>query len=172
MAILWGVPMTLILAFTDSGLSLSGALAAGTIGAVMFAGAMSLFFRRLISQLYTGGPPLVPTPPEGTYAFRMLSSLSMGPILKIGGHLYAGPSQLVFVPHLKNREKDRVPRVLPWERVERIEEFARPSPWLARLIVPGPMWSLRVVGGGEEWLLEIPNGSNAAEALRRFMPPQ
>jgi predicted HTH domain antitoxin len=46
----------------------------------------------------------------------------------VGGHLYAGPAELAFVPHTRNRPKDRVPRVLRWEQLQRVEALTRPAP--------------------------------------------
>jgi hypothetical protein len=166
--------MTLLLVFTDGGLPLPSALAVGCVAALLFGGLWTVTFgrsmRRLIGRLYAGDPKLVPPPPSAAYTVRILASLMTAPMFAVGGHLYAGPAELAFVPHTRNRPRDRAPRVLRWEQVQRVEALTRPAPALARIFSSEPLSYLRVAVEDGEWLLKVPEANTIAAELRRFLP--
>jgi hypothetical protein len=164
--------MTLLLVFTDAGLPLPAALAVGAITALVFGSLFAFLFRRsltrLITRLYDGEPALVPPPPAGEFTVRALGSLMTSPKFAVGGHLYAGPEQLAFVPHTKNRASDQSPRVVPWVQVRGLEPFMRPAPAAVRLFSPAPLAYLRVLVADGEWLLRVPEPTKVAAALERL----
>lgn len=172
MAALWGTPITLLLVFSDSGLSPIAALAVGVGAALLFGTLWTRWFgrsmRQLIERLHRADPNLVPDPPAGDYRVRVLGNLMTSPAFGVGGHLYAGPEHLAFVPHAQNRAADRATRVLRAADIRRVEIITRPAPAVARLLSPKPLTYVRVAGADQDWLLRVPEPVRVAAAVERM----
>jgi hypothetical protein len=175
MALLWGVPMTGLLMVSGTGMPRGEALAVGAVASVLFGTLWTYWFgrsmRRLIERLCAGEAGLVPEPAGSDYQVRVLANLMTRPSFAVGGHLYAGPTQLAFVPHTKNRAADRAPRVMAWEHISRVEAYTRPATGFARAFTAEPLPYLRVTGDGEEWLFRIPESARVQAALQPFLNP-
>jgi hypothetical protein len=171
MSLLWGVPMSLFVVFsTYQTLGVAYPLVISILGSLGFGFLFARAFRKkilaLTRRLYEADPTLVPAPPVGAYTCRVLCNLALSPRLGVGGHLYAGPGQWVFVPHLKNLEKHRTPTVLSTESVPTLTPQTVSGSRLLRLVSTASITSLEVRNGGRVSKLYVPEPERVAATLR------
>lgn len=166
MALLWGVPLALVLWFTGGRAGPLGIfLLVGIATGLVFGFFWSRSFRRMMiamsRRLHDGDPELVPPPPPGDYQFRVMGTLIRAPI-GVGGHLYAGPARWVFVPHRKNRRGQQDPIELPPAPVEVVTV---PQTWLAKIFTARTPLLVRIADAGGAFLLKVPRPVDVASRL-------
>jgi hypothetical protein len=171
MSLLWGVPMSLLAVMsTYHTLGLAYPLAISILGSLAFGFLFARAFRKkilaLTLRLYEADPKLVPAPPVGAFTCRVLCNLALSPRMGVGGHLYAGPGQWVFVPHLKNLAKHRAPTVLSTEGAPQLTPQTESAGRLVRLFGPTFVTSLEVRDGGRVSKLYVPEPERVASTLR------
>src|SRR5688572_27118278 len=140
MAVLWGTPMTALLlaigpraVFGTAGLLLLGVTAATAFG-VLWVNWFARDMTRVAHRLYSGDPSIVPPPPAGRFDTRIMCNRLVTPRLAVGGHLYLGPEEWIFVPHRKNRRHDQAPLHLPVNRIRKVDQIDLRPTGLARVI--------------------------------------
>jgi len=181
MAVLWGVPMTAYQLFVSNewwdepwpllvfGISMTLVVGAasgllfGMLWTWMFQGAMEKLTRRI----HDGDPAIVPAPPEGQ-DFRLACSYLLTPTMAVGGHLYAAPDALTFVPHNRNLPRHRSPLALPAGPGLGLELVDVPLKGLARLLADGPVRRLRIHAGGASADFVTPDPDVVVDHLRRY----
>lgn len=174
MAVLWGLPMTLLAVFTtyhDIGIALP--LTVGVLAGLGFGFLWTRSFRRrmrtLMHRLYDADPALVPAPPTGPYQCRVSCNLVQPGRIAVGGHLYVGQGDWVFVPHRRNLPKHRSPITLPVSADIELTPRTAPPRGLARLFTIEPVGSIEVRSGPLNVRLYVPEPSTVAAQLRGYV---
>jgi hypothetical protein len=173
MAVLWGLPMILIMAFTAGpDIGLTPVILIGAIGAAFFGIAWTAWFRsgmrRLIRRIYEGDPKIVPPPPSGNYASRIMCSMLRTPRMSVGGHLYVAKGQWVFVPHRKNLKRHQAPIHINADSTIGLAVIQAKPNALARLFSAGPTQSVRISETREVYLLQVPRAEDAVNFLSSY----
>jgi len=168
MAVWWFVFRTIVDVATAR-YGLGETLIIDAVGAVvfgvLFAVAMHWSMDRQVTRLYEGRGAIVPEPTgHYGYDFRVLCSLLRGRV-RIGGHLYVGPENWVFVPHPKNRRSRRQP--IRWEHPERIALSTEPAQlwWLQKFVGVRATDRLVVSDGGLRERFVVPDAQFVRDEL-------
>jgi hypothetical protein len=168
-ALFWFIAMTIEQVATTRD-SLGVTLIVNAFGALLFWLLLAIGIRwllnRIVRQLYDGTSPWMPPMPPGQYDARLSCSVMRG-ITAVGGHLYVGRQEWVFVPHTKNLPRHRNP--LHWEHPERLSLSTEPvrSAWLQLLLGKLPDRLVISHAGLRDQLL-VPDAQRVCEELDRF----
>jgi hypothetical protein len=154
--------------FGTTGLLILGITASTAFG-VLWVNWFARDMMRLAHRLYSADPSIVPSPPAGRFDTRIMCNRLVTPRLAIGGHLYLGPDEWIFVPHRKNRRQDQSPLRLPSNRIRQVELVDLRPTGLARLISARPVPMIHVVAD-DSVLFLAPDASDVASELRRRAP--
>jgi hypothetical protein len=170
MAVLWGVPMTLLFVLsTYRSIGVVFPLLVGAVGGPGFGVFWTRSFRRrmraFVRRLYEADPALVPALPPGVFDCRVSCSLIPSGRIAVGGHLYAGPADWVFVPHQKNLPRHRAPTVLSISADVTLTPGKMPRRGLARLLTSEPIHTLDVRTAGGMVRLYVPEPELVAAKL-------
>ncbi len=172
--VLWAVPCASIEILTgQSSLEPGRALILWTLMGLgfgtFFMATTGYSARSLARRVHRADPAIVPAPPEGRQEYRLACGyLPEGRKTAVGGHLYAGPGALTFVPHRKNPRRLRTPFTLPAGPDLAIEVVEVHLGGLQRLFLESPSRRLRIRGGGAPADFLTPDPDEVAEALRRY----
>lgn len=135
----------------------------------LFTGVEEYRARRLARRVHRADPAIVPAPPEGRQEYRLACSHLPDGETAVGGHLYAGPSALTFVPHRMSPRRLQAPLTLPAGPDIAVEIVEVRLGGLERLFAESPSRRLRIHGGGgacADFL--TPDPDEVAEALRGY----
>jgi hypothetical protein len=171
MAFLWGVPMTTVLLVSEGSeeLGLPVVLVTGTMGGLLFGilwtGSFWRSILHLTRRVYNADPRMVPQPPPGDYDFRLACSYLASRHISIGGHLYIGEEDWVFVPHRKNLKRHRTPRTIRRNTITQVDAGSLPPTVFARLFSSEPDQRLLVRTDGEESRFRVPHAEKVASEL-------
>jgi hypothetical protein len=173
MSVLWGGPMTGIIVITQGReIGIVPALMIGIITGVLFGTLWTVWFRlamrRFVRRVYHGDPKLVPQPPEGGFEARVPCNLLLTDKMAVGGHLYLGRDQSVFVPHNRNLRQHRSPVVLTPGAHSAVTVHELTPPLLTRILAKGPIQVFDVnVAEGSVRLL-VPKAESVLPKLEPF----
>lgn len=173
MAVLWGVPMTVMGAWgSTSAAEVAMRVVIGAFTALGFGITWTFWFgrsmRKLVRRIHAADPKIVPSPPEGDYEYRLPCNY-LGRIA-IGGHLYVGPRVWTFVPHRKNLKMHQAPLSIALAPSMSVEVEAIPLRGLAALLTKGPVYRVRIVSPETDAAFVVPEPNVVAEALRAYIP--
>jgi hypothetical protein len=87
----------------------------------------------------------------------------------VGGHLYVGPENLVFVPHTKNLRRHRQP--IHWKQPECLSVSTEPAQlwWLQKLVGARPTDRLVIADNGVRTLLAVPDAELVRAELEVYL---
>jgi hypothetical protein len=169
--VLFGIPMAMLIWRDDPKSGLGAAVATAAVAAVLFGAFWPPAFRtlmgRLMRPIYEGDSRIVPSPPSGRYLARLMCSLMRGRIA-VGGHLYVGPENWVFVPHTRNLRIHREP--VRWEQPDRLSISTQPARlgWPGRLLGAEPTDRLVLANGESRDQFVVPDTEHTAAELKRY----
>jgi hypothetical protein len=172
--------MTLLIVLTSyQSLGVMLPLVIGILAGLLFGFLWTRSFRRrmrtFLRRLHEADPKLVPPPPAGVFHCRVGCSFVPSGRIAVGGHLYAGPGDWVFVPHRKNLPRHRAPTILPITTDLTLTPRTMPQRGIARLFTTAPIQSLEVCSGGSSVRLFVPEpevvAARLAECAGRDVPP-
>ena len=173
MAVLWGLPMTLIMAFTaGSTIGFIPIIIIGAIGAAFFGIAWTAWFRSsmrgLIRRIHEGDPKIVPPPPPGNYASRIMCSMLRTSRVSVGGHLYVAKGRWVFVPHRKNLKVHQAPIHINADSTIGLAVIQAQPNAFARLFSASPTPNVRVSETREVHPFQVPRAEDAVNFLSSY----
>jgi len=174
MAVFWAIPVAYvdILGARNSleiGPTMLVSVLAGLGFGTLYMGVTGYAARRLARRVYRVDQAIVPAPPEGHQEYRLACSYLTEEETVVGGHLYAGPGALTFVPHRKNPRRLRTPLTLPAAGPDIAVEIVEVRlGGLERLFAESPSRRLRIRSGGECADFLAPDPDEVAEALRGY----
>ena len=121
--------------------------------------------RSITAALYTGDRRFVDPPPADLFVLKQIvCSIITGPVA-VGGTLYLGPGELLFVPHKRNQRPSPPLKVSPLQSVKIATVPPPPANAIQRLVAPRPrdLIELNWNGGNARFLMPTP-----ADALVRL----
>lgn len=154
------------IALSDADMRSSSARMAIVIGGPFIGGwAFVLFMQRAVRKLYRGEAKVVPPAPPGEFAWKVLASRITRESLAIGGHLYAGPTHLAFMPHSQNLPKERALAQVTWGEVRQTDLVPHEVGWFRRLLDPSATPDVRIATDDETWVIRHPEPAQLLTAL-------
>ncbi len=172
MAVLWGVPMTvMMLLWSRDAFGTVGTLIIGAGAAALFGILWTLWMGRdltaLVRRLYEADPSVVPAPPPMSSS-RLLCNLMLGGTFAVGGHLYLGVAEWQFVPHLKNLKRHQAAQSVAAADITAVEVRPLAQRGLGQLLATEEVLVIDVkLRSGAVWSLIAPQAQRVADALRQ-----
>jgi hypothetical protein len=114
----------------------------------------------MLDRLYAGDPEITDPPTSGKdLLYRLPCSWKRSENFTVGGILYLGPQELLFVPHKLNLPADRsVMEMGPTKHLELSLTNQRLA-GILKVLIPRPIPQLQVIwpGGSAKFLIPAPN---------------
>ena len=143
----------------------------GALFGVFWAGFGPWWQRRQLRKLVTGDPDEVPAAPAGNFPVRITANLIEPGYRVIGGHLYAGPGDWVFVPQRRTPQREREPRRIERGTVRSVRPASDRLPPISRLFTRGPRPVVIVETTEGTMRFSVPRPGEVAATLGAWVPP-
>jgi hypothetical protein len=150
----------------------ASALVAGTLGGAcfgwLFPRTVNAKLRKLTTRVFEGSGRYAAPAPTADLSHRLPSSLVVSRALAIGGVLYVGPEQLLFVPHSANLPRHRALRLIPRHA---LTVGVRPASLagVQSFFFPNAPERLVLSDGTLSWEFVVPTPTSVCDALQQIL---
>lgn len=116
--------------------SLFVALFSGSFYSLLMTGWQRRAGRRALDRIFAGDERLIGSPPpEADFPYKLPCGLHLSRFLCVGGVLYLGPSDVIFVPNRNNLPRHRTPRSVGAPAELRVSRTLVPLTFIGKLVV-------------------------------------
>ncbi|MBV8886346.1 MAG: hypothetical protein JO235_20460 [Chroococcidiopsidaceae cyanobacterium CP_BM_RX_35] len=124
--------------------------------------------QRFTKEIYAGvGKFATPPPTSDAYKYRLACSWRKSDKLAVGGVLYLGENDMIFVPHLANLPSDREPFTIVYAQDLSLQLVPQRLKGFNRLLVPRPPELLQISSLGGSRLFLVPTPKQVAARIRQ-----
>ena len=144
--------------------------ASGALFGLFWAGFGPWLERHYLRKLVAGDPTAMSPAPGEEYALRITSGLLGNGYRANYGHLYAGPSDWLFVPQRGARRREREPVRIDRRTLRSVRASSEVVPAIAGFFRRGPRPVLRIETTAAVLRLTVPRPDEVAAALQAWIP--